>query len=411
MVVAVMLVSVFAGCKDTTAETKYVDADPFDPGGSSEFSGAPDRTYHSLGQFSGPKDGWGSAVYWIQHPEEGIAIGLIEEDDDGITINLAYGDEPVAIDGSSDLDDHGLFIENEKAVTIDGHGRTVDLTGTLGELGESLITVKGEGRLTLKNIIFTGLNGGSEGINNAPLISVIEGGTLILGEGAVISDNHNGGTYKGAGVFISQGTLTMEAGSKITNNTRGGYNANGDGASGGAGVFVGADDGPSEFIMTGGEISGNTAAFGGGVLVQNGMFRMEGGKIHNNTASTFSTSNGIAAAGGGVFVNKDGAFEKTGGIIYGSDDGAMANISSPISAGTQGYGNSIYAPKVFFKDGDGFTIVPQNGGGDITEAIMRNKTLYANDSLDIPTLTSNDPDDPDNPDSRDDLAGSTDPSD
>jgi hypothetical protein len=65
----------------------------------------------------------------------------------------------------------------------------------------------------------------------------------------------------------------------------------------------------SEFTMSGGEISGNTAGNAGGVGVwqyTNGTFNMSGGVIKNNTAS---------ADGGGVYVLWSGTFNMTGGEI------------------------------------------------------------------------------------------------
>jgi hypothetical protein len=66
--------------------------------------------------------------------------------------------------------------------------------------------------------------------------------------------------------------------------------------------------------MSGGVISGNSAAAsGGGVHLFAGMFTMSGGVISGNSA---------AASGGGVGVSASGRFAKTGGVIYGYDGAA-----------------------------------------------------------------------------------------
>jgi hypothetical protein len=67
------------------------------------------------------------------------------------------------------------------------------------------------------------------------------------------------------------------------------------------------------FTMNGGKISDNTAdGYGGGVYVKNGTFTMNGGKISNNV-NTFS------AGGGGVQVTDSGAFFiMNGGEISGN---------------------------------------------------------------------------------------------
>jgi autotransporter-associated beta strand protein len=46
-------------------------------------------------------------------------------------------------------------------------------------------------------------------------------------------------------------------------------------------VFV---SGNGTFMMNGGEISGNTSSYGGGVYVNDGTFTMNGGEISGNTA-------------------------------------------------------------------------------------------------------------------------------
>lgn len=80
-----------------------------------------------------------------------------------------------------------------------------------------------------------------------------------------------------------------------------------DSARNGGGVYVA---GGGTFTLTGGNITGNTAAAGGGVYVdEGGTFTMAGGSINNNKA----TSGG----GGGVMVNL-GTFTLSGGSITGN---------------------------------------------------------------------------------------------
>jgi hypothetical protein len=204
-------------------------------------------------------------------------------------------------------------------VVIDGKGREVDLSGNATG---PLITVETGVTLTLENITLKGLKSDFDAINNdASLIWVKGGGTLILQGDAVIRDNNNvtNGNDSGGGVCVhAGGVLTMEGG-KISGN----------GASRGGGVFV---HGGGQFTMNGGEISGNRANDGGGVLTwwEAGRFDMYGGIISNNTAER----------GGGVFVFDDtqayshdyGTFFKyPGGIIYGSDGGPLSNIATDAS--------------------------------------------------------------------------------
>ncbi|MDR1302178.1 MAG: hypothetical protein LBK43_06880, partial [Treponema sp.] len=101
------------------------------------------------------------------------------------------------------------------------------------------------------------------------------------------------------------------------------------------------------FTMSGGEVSGNSAAQGGGVYVNGGTFTMNGGVVNGNTATTNVHSGGgvglwggtftmnggevsgnRATQGGGVGVN-GGTFTMNGGVIYGSEESDdKANIAN-----------------------------------------------------------------------------------
>jgi len=116
----------------------------------------------------------------------------------------------------------------------------------------------------------------------------------------------------------------------------------------GSGIFLYTpnDMMPSEFIMKGGTIRGNTNnvnssyASGGGVLIlENGIFTMEGGIIMNNTAQ-FN--------GGGFFMLGKGTFKKTGGIIYGIEASAgLRNIVLEGAGSPKIYGHSVCIAVLF----------------------------------------------------------------
>jgi hypothetical protein len=176
-----------------------------------------------------------------------------------------------------------LTATGSTAFTVDlaGGGRTIQLKS-----GKTvpLITVGQGVTLKLRDITFEGLDD-----NEAPLIKVETGGTLILGSG---------------------GTLTPTKVAKLTGNTNtagpGGVEVTG-------GVFT---------MMQNGEISGNTGATGG-VSVTAGKFAMTGGKISGNTGTGTDS-------GGGVLIEDGATFTKTGGTIYGTDadPAALANTAT-----------------------------------------------------------------------------------
>ena len=140
------------------------------------------------------------------------------------------------------------------------------------------------------------MNGGTISANNAGMtgggVNIGSNGTFTMTDGT-ISDNDAGTTGGGVnlGAYGASGaTMTLEGGT-ISDNTA---TVNG----GGVGVSVGT------FTMNGGTIGGaelNTAAFGGGVYVDgvNSNFIMTGGTISGNTATQ---------KGGGVYVSSTGSF-------------------------------------------------------------------------------------------------------
>ena len=170
--------------------------------------------------------------------------------------------------------------------------------------------------------------------------------------GGEISGNtakyNGGGVHRAAGV---NGTFTMSGGAKITGN----------GANYGGGVYAnstGAVD------MNGGEISGNTANYGGGVCVEKGAFTMSGGaKIANNTATS---------TGGGVDVRVSGTFTMNGGEITGNGasegggvlvDGTINMSGGEITGNTAtSTGGGVYAYGAFTVSGS-VTVLENTKGG------------------------------------------------
>ena len=247
--------------------------------------------------------------------------------------------------------------------------------------GEKIISLSDNGSLftigsSVNLIIDNGVTLLGHNENNAPLIRVQSGGTLIMKAGSKISGNTRrnysgggivvdaGGIFlmeggevsgnglgygTGAGVYVDDGAEFQMSGGKISGNTTAsGY--------GGGGVYVAN----GRFIMIGGEISSNKASIGGGVEVESGNFTMEGGKIFGNTANTNSTSSGgggvyvsktiftmnggeiafnTAPSGGGVFVASNAGIAKTGGIIYGYTigDSNRNTATSGISSNNRGH--------------------------------------------------------------------------
>jgi len=259
------------------------------------------------------------------------------EDDETIGLSyLLYYDDPVTIVLKSNSTDPS----------------TIDLFTT-----GSMFTIGAQVTLILENITLKGLRYENDGVNNnAPLVQVDSGGTLIMENGSKITGNINEqyGENKGGGVYVKNGgTFTMNGGTIGGDTPDEGGNTSSGGSGGGVCVEGGT------FTMSGGAISYNKTInrVGGGVYVNSGTFTMSGGEIKGN----ISGANG-GGGGGGVYVKKpgrfimsggeikgntvptdgcggggvymDGTFQMTGGIIYGDNEGDNSNTLAPKYGGS-----------------------------------------------------------------------------
>ncbi|MCL2354835.1 MAG: hypothetical protein FWC68_02980 [Oscillospiraceae bacterium] len=229
------------------------------------------------------------------------------------------------------------------------------------------------------------------------------------------------GTNGGGGVRVHQGTFTMNAGTIQNNesNRHGGgvyltgssqFIMNGGVITGnqsslGAGVGVFATGAATEFptfTMIDGEIHnnlarptpGNSAALGGGVNIERGIFNMQGGKIHSNTVQGGSAAQG----GGGVFIQANGTFNLINGTIYNNEaphtggvrmhdgifimtDGLIQNNRSLVGVGG---GVNLRVGTSFTMNGGTIdnNTAATNGGGVFVEGgapfIMNNGTISNN---------------------------------
>ncbi|MDR2158546.1 MAG: hypothetical protein LBP23_00595 [Treponema sp.] len=271
-----------------------------------------------------------------------------------LTAVTSYAELVTAIDNS--VEDEILVITNDflvtgtvyilnKAITLiaDSEDRTLrrspDFTG-------NLFLLSGQGRLTLgTGDQFAGILGGTLSINGSRdmvdatgyLVRVNNGGELVLRDRAELAENKlvSTGSACGSGVYVdAEGDFTMAGGTVSNNATTSSAASGSEIYGGGVGVSVVSDgsftmeggtirdntvsvstgtdaygggvcilnSGGSFTMKTGAEISGNAAAYGGGVSVGviaiGGTFNMEGGTISNNTATS---------QGGGVYVASVGS--------------------------------------------------------------------------------------------------------
>jgi len=298
--------------------------------------------------------GLASAFTWInsnaQADKTYTIIAQASESLAPVTINPSYGSVSIILSGGTtektiSLSSNGsLFTISKGSLTLENNitlsGRDSN-TASLVRVNSSSTLVMKTGSKIQNNTVATANNtdafGGGVYINNGTF--TMDGGTISGNKVQAGTSGSYSNTVlaKGGGVYFYSGTFTMNGGT-ISNNTA--YSAYYESA--GGGVYV---DNTETFTMNGGTISGNTAesssilatsnTYGGGVAAwSSSTFTMTGGTISGNTVKTASNQ-----LGGGVYVRSD-KFTKTGGTINGSN---ASPATSQNTAKDTNSGHAVYA--------------------------------------------------------------------
>lgn len=202
-----------------------------------------------------------------------------------------------------------------------------------------VLEISGIVPLTLKNVVLTNgrdVDGGG--------VAILGGGQLNLIDSELRGNNASG---NGGGVYLgNQGTINLVSGSisqnKAENNGGGVYNMNG------------------LLMQTGGEIKDNTALAGGGVFVnlENAVYRISGGVVRLNTATSAEAGGGAVYVAAGTVAVDGGELSQNsgerGGAIQSANGQVVVN-GGVIKENTALYGGGIYLtfPEAF---------LTQNGG-------------------------------------------------
>ena len=179
-------------------------------------------------------------------------------------------------------------------------------------------------------------------------VCIVNGGTFTMSGGSITQNGKEGQTIhtqNGGGVYLNGGNFVLENGT-ISNN---GALVNG------GGVFLTGDN--CTYQLQKGDITGNTAGYGGGVYLEKGLFKLgtAGNVLDGNI------SNNAAQFGGGVYIG-------SGSTSSVSDDTSVEPTEGFIMYGGMITGNSTS------DDGGGIYL---NGGS----FLMYNGDIISNSSL------------------------------
>jgi len=271
------------------------------------------------------------------------AVTEINKTDAGTTFGIN-----VTGDFSRDSNHSYTFSRTGINVIIWGN-KTITLTST-----GALLFINTDQTVTIRDLTLKGY------ASNTISLVYNQGGTFIMEGNAKVSDNTTN-SY-GAGVFVI-GTFIMNGG-EISNNETNST------SEGGGGVYV-----RGTFIMNDGVISNNKSTItgnggrGGGVYIYSsgtisGKFIMTGGEISGNTANTY---------GGGIYVTA-GTFLIVTGTVYGTGEGDDSNTAT--SGGAALYSTGTATQYGTFSDPADFdsTWIPANDANNGT-LTTRNTTI------------------------------------
>ncbi len=185
-----------------------------------------------------------------------------------------------------------------KKITLSAGGHTITRGSSFAG---SLFAVTGE--LSLENVTLNGNRTSTATANLASELIRVNGGTLNLKNGAVLTTNRANAASTAGGVWVEGGVLNMYAGATIKEM----HQHNNASTSNIFGIAVNVNSGT--FNMYGGTISNNDGKTGA-VGTVGGTFNMYDGEIINNIAN--------ASGNGGGAVHNAGTFNMYGGTISGN---------------------------------------------------------------------------------------------
>lgn len=208
-----------------------------------------------------------------------------------------------------------------RTVTLDLNGQVLKY---VGENEGSVIVVEGSGQLTIEDSNTSNLshrfnpNGKLWVLDDASGTEAVTGGVITGGTGYPFTLTSSTVVYYGGGVYIaSGGQLTMTGGNII-----------GCSATYGGGVCTDSEQ-TDKFSMSGGSIAGCVASNSGGGVRASGMFKMSGNAVIRSCTAESATQ---FVFGGGVYVNGSSSFEMSDtAIIKGCQ--AISNSSYSSNGG------------------------------------------------------------------------------
>lgn len=248
---------------------------------------------------------------------EGETENVQEVTDQTTLVNAIANDTVTTVRLTADINISSSLTVTRPDVTLDLNGHVLKYES---ENNGSVIVVEGGGQLTIEDSNTSkpshrfNPNGKLWVLDEASDTETVTGGVITGGTGYPIQFGSGTVVYYGGGVYIaSGGQLTMTGGNII-----------GCSATYGGGVHIDGESG--QFSMSGGSIAGCVASDGGGGVFASGTFKMSGQAVIRSCTAESATQ---YVCGGGVYVNGSSSFEMSDTAII---EGCQAISNSSYSS-------------------------------------------------------------------------------
>ena len=188
-----------------------------------------------------------------------------------------------------------------------------------------------------------------------------KGGIITINGGSISENIFSNDGYGGGGIYLTDTALLTMTGGKISNNYPEDYDLSND--TFGGGVYVSS----GTFKMEGGEISNNYGFYGGGVATD-GSFSMSGGTISGNIVT--NSSDDSKGNGSAVAVLTGGLFTVSENITINGDVYLLNDQTITVSNDFEG-GEVMITPYMYKSSGVGVQVLKPIDGESLTPEIVR----------------------------------------
>ena len=298
---------------------------------------------------------------------------------DATSLYTVYVNEDTVIPATEGM--YGRF--NNKIRLTSGKGGPYKLTR---KGPKNFMSVQQGAELTVDNITL-------DGAHESECLSALTGGKITIGKGAIIQNFSDVENTDGPALYVNEGTLTIEDGAVIRNNTS--HNQ--------GGVIQSRQN--SILNIKGGLFENNSSTTSGGAIASFGQLKITGGTFKGNKVPDKKVAGAIWVGKTNPVTIENARFEEneasTGGAIFSSQELTIKNTT--FSKNHAKWGGAICSVKKLtiskskfdansaIAAGGALYLNKDNGGADISESQFTNNVATSGGAIYTYKVDNNDP--------------------